>query len=263
MQWNKLATWLSGRNTPQDQIAGRRRIDLGAAPPRYPIYAIGDIHGCLKELKDAEVRIAEDIRSTGKVGLVVLLGDFVDRGPSSRQVLDHLIAPSELGLRRLPLCGNHDELFLNLLDDPKLYPEFLKFGGEQTLLSYGIDIAYLSSQRTIKPAALGDILHEAIPLSHRHFLQSLPIYLKIGPLMFVHAGIMPGVAPEDQTDQDMMWIREPFLSKGPEQPFVVVHGHTPVAEPSFGTRRIGIDTGAYYSGKLTVLKLSGSRATVL
>src|SRR5690606_26415356 len=97
--------WFSGRSGTKPARARRRRIDLGSAMPGYPVYAIGDVHGCLDELKDAEARIAADMEAFGRAGLVVLLGDYIDRGPSSAQVVEHLIQPSGLGLRRLPLCG--------------------------------------------------------------------------------------------------------------------------------------------------------------
>ena len=260
----KLIDWFSGRRQEQPlPQTKRRRIDLGASPPNYPIYAIGDVHGCLDELKAAEARIKADIDATAKPGLVVLLGDYVDRGPRSRHVLDHLIRPSELGLKRLPLCGNHDDVFLRFLDEPKTYGEWLGLGGEQTLMSYGIDLHHVGTRRKGKGPQLEDLLAEAVPDSHRRFLTDLPISLRIGELLFVHAGIRPGLPLVEQTDEDMMWIRDPFLTDGPKLPLLVVHGHTPKPEPDLGASRIGIDTGAYYTGKLAVLKIEGGRAAVL
>lgn len=259
----KLKDWFSGRRSTSVGNLKRRRIDLGRAIPSYPIYVIGDVHGCLKELKNAEAQIAADINSTERAGPIVLLGDYVDRGPSSSQVLEYLIRPSEFGLKRLPLCGNHDDIFLKFLNEPELYSEWLGLGGEQTLMSYGIDLHHLGVRQKYRNAKLSELLTEAVPDSHRQFLADLPICLKIADLFFVHAGIRPGVPLDEQDDEDMLWIRDPFLSEGPKLPVLVVHGHTPHPSLNLGPGRIGIDTGAYYTGNLTVLKIDGGRATVL
>jgi serine/threonine protein phosphatase 1 len=251
----KLLGWAKRRQADHVLAPSRRRIDLGDETATYPIYAIGDVHGCLQELHDAERRIAEDIRRSGRSGLVVLLGDYVDRGPSSSQVIDHLLTPSELGLRRLALCGNHDDVFSKFIEEPALYQEWLGLGGDQTLMSYGIDVHHLKLHR--RPEGLRDYMAEAIPLQHREFLSNLPISLKVGNVIFVHAGLRPKVALPEQDDEDLMWIREPFLTEGPGRAVLVVHGHTPHPEPSLGPGRIGIDTGAYYTGRLTVLKIDG------
>ena len=255
--------WFSKRPSVKEPKVTRRRIDLDLPSPNFPIYAIGDIHGCFAELKAAEARIAADIESFQRPGLVVLLGDYVDRGPSSCQVLDHLIRPSEFGLHRLPLCGNHDDIFLKFLRNPKLHPEWLRLGGQQTLLSYGIDLNHFTTGRRGRGSSLAEVIHESVPATHLEFLTALPICLKVGEILFVHAGIMPGVSLEDQRDGDMLWIREPFLTEGPRLPLLVVHGHTPKAELNFGPNRIGVDTGAYYSGQLAVLKIDGGRARLL
>lgn len=248
----KIIGWLKGREAEGAFAPSRRRIDLGNEPATYPLYAIGDVHGCLSELQTAESRIAADIQNTGRPGLVVLLGDYVDRGPHSFQVIEHLRRPSELGLRRLALCGNHDDIFSKFIAAPELYMDWLGLGGEKTLMSYGVDIHHFGKR---KSKDLKEVLAEAVPDNHKQFLAHLPISLKVGNLVFVHAGIRPRVALADQEDEDLMWIREPFLSQGPGQPLLVVHGHTPAAEPNLGPGRIGIDTGAYYTGKLTVLKI--------
>lgn len=257
--------WLlrRGERKPPAPVSGRRRIDLGPARPQYPIYVIGDVHGCITELREAEARIAEDIQAAQKIGLVILLGDYVDRGPSSRQVIDHLISPSSLGLRRLPLCGNHDDVFSKVLENPELHSEWLRIGGEPTLLSYGIDMQYIMSQPKGRRTQFADLLTESVPPTHRHFLKTLPVSLQVGDLLFVHAGIRPGVPVEEQDEEDMMWIREPFISEGPQLPLLVIHGHTPAPDADLGPNRIGVDTGAYYSGRLTVLKVDGDKAYVL
>ncbi|MCJ8521139.1 serine/threonine protein phosphatase 1 [Pseudorhizobium tarimense] len=242
----------------------RRRLEFPGNSTRYPIYAIGDVHGCLDELKWAEEAIARDIRKNERPGLVVLLGDYVDRGPFSAQVLEHLCRPSELGLKRVPLCGNHDDLFAKFLEDPNQYWDWVMLGGEQTLMSYGIDIHHLALRQRRKRSKLKEVLDEAIPDSHRGFLRDLPVSLKIDSTLFVHAGIQPGITIDQQTDEDLMWIREPFLSKGPGlASLLVVHGHTARPLPDIGVNRIGIDTGAFTTGKLCVLKLDGERSEIL
>lgn len=244
--------------------ARRRKLDLASNPTRYPIYAIGDVHGCLNELKQAEETIARDIRQSGRPGLVVLLGDYVDRGPLSAQVLEHLCRPSELGLKRVPLCGNHDALFLKFLEDPERYWDWVMLGGEQTLMSYGIDIHHLALRQRRQRSMLRDVLDEAVPETHRRFLRDLPISLKVESALFVHAGIRPGIELDAQTDEDMMWIREPFLSKGPGLgSLIVVHGHTVYPQPDIGQNRIGLDTGAFTTGRLSVLKLDGDKSKIL
>ncbi|MBP1843497.1 serine/threonine protein phosphatase 1 [Rhizobium petrolearium] len=259
----KFIDWFSRRGAESPSSPKRRRIDLGSTSPSYPIYVIGDVHGCVDELKAAETRIIADMQATKRTGLVILLGDYVDRGPSSRHVLEHLIRPSELGLKRLPLCGNHDDIFAKFLREPELYSDWLSLGGEQTLISYGIDLHHLRARGRGRSAELSDLLAEAIPASHRQFLADLPVCLSIGELLFVHAGIRPGIPLDEQHDEDMLWIREPFLTEGPRLPLLVVHGHTPQPDLDLGPGRIGIDTGAYYTGKLTILKIDEGRATVL
>lgn len=259
----KLTGWFSRRQSNPVPEPRRRRIDLGSNPPSYPIYVIGDVHGCINELRNAEARIAADIEATERDGLVILLGDYIDRGPSSRHVLEHLVRPSELGLKRLPLCGNHDDVFSRFLREPDLYAEWLGLGGDQTLISYGIDLHHLNARQRGRSAKLSELLTEAVPVSHRQFLFDLPISLKIGDMFFVHAGIRPGIPLDAQDDEDLLWIREPFLTLGPQLPLLVIHGHTPSPEPDIGPSRIGIDTGAFYTGRLTVLKMDDGQASIL
>ncbi|MEJ8309308.1 metallophosphoesterase [Agrobacterium larrymoorei] len=259
MKWIKGAFFKKKQKT----TTARRRIDTGDQEPSYPIYAIGDIHGCIDLLRDAESRIVNDMSLSGRSGLVVLLGDYVAKGPASQTVLDHLIRPSNHGLRRLALCGNHDDVFYKVLQHPDAYPTWLSQAGKQTLLSYGIDLDYLKRQKGFGSAALTEVMREGIPQEHIDFLAGLPVSLKVGPYLFVHAGIKPGVPLDAQHDSDLLWIREPFISQGPDLPLVVVHGHTPRLEVSFGPGRIGIDTGAFQTGNLTVLKIDRGDVSVL
>ena len=226
------------------------------------MYAVGDIHGCLTELRAAEQRILDDIFQERLPGLVIYLGDYVDRGPQSAAVLDHLSAKAPRGLRRLTLCGNHDAAFLKFIRSPDKSMGWIEFGGRETLLSYGIDVEHIL-RRSGGTAALADILSRTVPDEHISFLESLPLAARIGNYFFVHAGIRPGLPIDEQVDEDFLWIREPFLTEGPRIPFTVVHGHTVTAQPIFSRGRIGIDTGAYMTGRLSILKISGGQATVL
>lgn len=245
--------------SPLNSRGGRLR--LGPYDLRMPIYAIGDIHGCYKELLAAEARIHAD-RGDAEKAIVVYLGDYIDRGPHSSLVLDHLSqADHNDGLVRVPLCGNHDDTFLKFIADPASAMSWLDYGGDATLHSYGIDAAHM--MRHGGRNALSTALRDAVPQKHTKFLADLPVCIQIGGYLFVHAGVRPGIALDDQTDEDLMWIREPFLGLGPETSLTVVHGHTPVEEPVFGRGRIGIDTACFATGRLSVLKVAQDGATLL
>jgi serine/threonine protein phosphatase 1 len=216
------------------RVFGKARRPADAPPPRgrvsfnaaefSAIYAIGDVHGCYELLLKAENRILEDAADSAGTVLVILLGDYVDRGP--------------------PVVG-----------------EWLRFAGPETLTSYGLDAAYLL--RHGGPGAFAAALAQAVPDHHRRLLEEMPVMATIGSFVFVHAGVRPGIPLPEQRDRDLVWIREPFLANGPQLPFVVIHGHTPAATPFVGQGRIGIDTGAFATGRLTVLKIAGGRAGFL
>lgn len=226
------------------------------------IYAIGDIHGCITLMRSAYDNVLRDIPSGPGKKLVIFLGDYVDRGPDSKAVLEFLCQPSIEGVVHIALCGNHDAEFLSFLREPKINMGWLGFGGLETLRSYGVDAMHIMKngggasvlERTVK---------QAVPATHVDLLASLPTMLEIGQLVFAHAGVRPEIALNEQTDEDLMWIREPFLSKGPKLPVLVIHGHTISSEPDFGTRRVGIDTGAFATGRLTVLKFSQGKVAIL
>lgn len=251
------------------------RLLKGTAPeaPRRPrlrhsaedyavIYAIGDVHGCYDALIDAERRIIRDAQTIAGRKLIVLLGDYVDRGNRSRDVLQHLCSPSPQGFSRIALCGNHDDAFLQFLSAPRANMQWLEFGGTDTLFSYGVDAKYLLGQKRGMDALCAAV-KLAVPAAHIALLQSMPIALSVGELIFVHAGIRPGISLDSQLDQDLLWIREPFISKGPQLPTLVVHGHTPGKYPVFASGRIGIDTAAFATGNLTVLKIAAGEPTIV
>ncbi|WP_313612213.1 metallophosphoesterase [Agrobacterium sp.] len=256
---------LFGAKTVQQAVpeSRRQRIDLGSGLPQYPIYAIGDVHGRIDLLQHAESLVAGDLMANGKSGIIVLLGDYVDRGKSSSAVLDYLCAPSPYGLQRFLVCGNHDDAFLQFFEDPARHLNWLDFGGRQTLLSYGIDADYMLSRGKNGIEDLKRVVNDTIPVQHIQLLRDMVGYIRIGSYIFVHAGLRPGVALTDQDDRDLMWIREPFLSRGPELPFLVVHGHTVTEQPETGRNRIGIDTGAVNTNRLTVLKLEDGKGFLI
>ena len=240
------------------------RPRLTVAPEREGLYAIGDIHGCLDELLALEERIRRDVaRSRVEWPLILYLGDYVDRGPDSRSVIEHISRCDHAdGIERIALCGNHDDAFLRFLRNPAENAAWLDFGGDATLRSYGLGhLAYLRKSRELEKVAQS--LEEAVPAGHVRFLEQLPVFALHRDRLFVHAGIRPGVAVADQVDGDLLWIREPFLTEGPCLPITVIHGHTAGVEPVFGNGRICIDTGCYATGRLTALKLAADAATVL
>ena len=239
------------RNDPPVLVQKRRRLSIAGEKVAH-LYAIGDIHGRLDLLLAVEERIRQHAANRSQPSLVVCLGDYTDRGPDSRAVISHLVKPMSPPFHRICLCGNHDDVFLAFLQQEAFDPSWLEFGGDRTLESYGIDSAYLlkmdPSGRELKR-----IVHQAVPAEHVDFLQDLPISLTVGQHLFVHAGIVPGKPLAEQSDPDLMWIREPFLSEGPRQKLMVIHGHTPASNFQYGPNRIGIDTGAYASGRLKAL----------
>jgi len=248
--------------SPADSVVQPMRSRPNVEPGEFPvIYAIGDVHGCYDQLLDAERRIREDSAIHAEKTLVVLLGDYLDRGRRSRDVIEHLCRPPAAGDKRITLCGNHEEAFRRFLQKPDAFPEWSRFAGPETLSSYGVDGTYL--MRHGGTPALDRALRDAVPAHHRNFIEELPSMLTVGDIVFVHAGLRPGVPLSQQRDSDLLWMREPFLSRGPELPMLVVHGHTPVHRPFFGNGRIGIDTGAFATGRLTVLRIMNRQAVII
>jgi serine/threonine protein phosphatase 1 len=225
-------------------------------PPGVCVYAIGDIHGRADLLAEMHRLIELDAAqlTPGTDKLAVYVGDYVDRGLESRQVIDLLIERPLRDLRTVHLLGNHDAWLLSFLAEPKIGPSWLRYGGDATLLSYGVrigtpvdDIEYYGQ--------LQAILSGRIPQDHIEFLQGLELSYETGDYLFVHAGVRPNLALDRQTADDLLWIREPFLSSRLDFGKVVVHGHTVDASPTVRANRIGIDTGACWTGCLTCLVL--------
>lgn len=236
-------------------------IDSSLAPGRMPegrrAYVIGDVHGCLDRLVSLHWQIARDLAARPvRDSILVHLGDYVDRGPDSAGVLwllaGTLAAPVA---RRVDLCGNHEAMMLDSLrGNRETAGVWLDNGGDETLRSYGLPF----------PAAMepADWARQ-VPESHVAFMTNLDMMHREGNYLFVHAGIRPGVTIRSQRPQDLMWIREPFLSSREQRDVVVVHGHTPRPEVEVLDNRIGIDTGAVMGGQLTCLVLEDDRMRFL
>ncbi len=245
---------LFGRNRGPEPVEPPQ----GQVPAGTRVYAIGDIHGRLDLLRALEDRIVEDRRNQSPArAVLVYLGDYIDRGFESRAVLDHLLQPALPGFERVCLKGNHEDFLLKFLEDTQVGPVWLVNGGRETLMSYGV----------AQPASLGfteeglaeiqESLRQEVPAAHLEFMGALPLTHREGDYFFVHAGVRPGVPIDAQQESDLIWIRDAFLKSKESHGSIVVHGHTPVAEPEVRPNRIGIDTGAFASGRLTCLVLEG------
>lgn len=228
-----------------------------AKKPRLPegirVYAFGDIHGRADLLREMFTVVDADlVRNPVRRAIHVFLGDYVDRGPDSAGTLDLLI---ERGRRHETIClkGNHEVFMLEVLLDPSKLGDWSKFGGLPTLMAYGIQPSF--NPDSAEQVALIEALRKRLPDAHRRFLEGLlPSYI-CGDFFFVHAGVRPGIPLNEQTEADMLWIRDEFLDSEENFGKFIVHGHTPVREPDIRPNRINIDTGAYATGNLTLLTI--------
>lgn len=229
------------------------RLETETAPEH--IYAIGDVHGAYDLFVDLEGQIVADAAARGGDAWIVVLGDFVDRGPGSAQVIDRLLAQRSIPLRRWVLRGNHEAMFLDFLNRPTKALAWLGMGGRETLLSYGVSAGLLDDPRTdlkrIHAAALA-----SIPDDHIAFLRRTPLLLSTPRAIFVHAGLDPARSLAAQTDRDLLWFRDKFAADYSVFGRPVVHGHTPLEQPYLSPWRLDIDTGACFSGRLTAARLS-------
>lgn len=238
-------------------LAAHGRLEP-AGPAATRLYAIGDVHGRLDLLRQLCALVHEDAwQVQASRNVFISLGDYVDRGPQSREVLEFLSSAPLPGFEHVYLKGNHEEIMLRFLDDPSVGPAWLTYGGRETLESYGIDppephadFAALDRARVALAATL--------PQAHRAFLEGLKLVHEEGDYVFVHAGVKPGVPLAQQRDEDLLWIRDEFLSSNAEFGRIVVHGHTIAPVPDVRRNRIGIDTGAFMSDRLTCLVVDGT-----
>ncbi|MCE8533784.1 serine/threonine protein phosphatase [Ruegeria pomeroyi] len=229
-----------------------------------PIYAVGDIHGQAEQLETALARIEAD---GGPDARIVFLGDYADRGPDSRAVLDRLIAGQSQGRDWITLKGNHDRMFEMFLRDHPAQDDRLligyhwlhdRIGGVETLASYGVPVP--EGVRTYQVHAQA---RAAVPAEHRNFLAGLPNYHQEGALLFVHAGIRPGLPLERQVENDLIWIRQEFLDDPRPHPWLVVHGHTPGKRAEHHGNRVNLDAGAGYGRPLAAAVFENNQCWLL
>lgn len=251
MLYSKLTRWARNRKAPDARIPDRQRV-----------YAIGDIHGRLDLLEVLLARIEEDDAARGAADtLMILLGDLVDRGPDSAGVVECAMRLRSRGRHVRFLKGNHEEVLLRAVHgDAKSTKFLIRIGGRATLASYGItDDEY----NTLEYEDLTALLAARVPAEHVAFLESFEDLIEVGDYAFVHAGIRPGVDLEQQRPSDLRWIRDDFLNHQGMHARVVVHGHSITEEVERLPNRIGIDTGAFASGRLSAVGLEADQCWFL
>ena len=245
--------------TFQSSMSRKRRRPQ--VPDGIRIYAIGDIHGRVDLLDNMFKRIDANIASNPTPQCIeVFLGDYIDRGPASREVVDRLIARKHAH-RTVFLKGNHETYISDFVVDPSILKEWQHLGGLETLMSYGVTPS-INAGMTAQ-LQLATAFDRALPESHRRFLGDLKLSYTCGDFFFVHAGVRPGIPFEKQREEDLLWIRQEFLLCEDDFSKVVVHGHTPVPQLDIRPNRINIDTGAYATGNLTCLMLEGDEICVI
>ncbi|WP_312798071.1 metallophosphoesterase [Tianweitania sp.] len=240
--------------------SGGVHLDDARAPSGMRIYAIGDVHGCADLLEAIYSKIDREIeQDQPQDWRIIHIGDYGDRGPDTKRALDLIIARSS-DRRVLSLIGNHDEAWLNFLADPHPVGLFVTHGGDTTAQSYGVQVNFGDVQGRSRAR---DALLAAMPQAHLDFLRGLPRSFSFGDYYFCHAGIRPGVALGIQDREDLIWIRREFLTYAGLHPKVIVHGHTPSAEPEMLPNRINIDTGAVKTGVMSAVVLEGATKRII
>lgn len=230
-----------------------------STPAQTRIYAIGDIHGRADLLAEITARIDDDLRRRPIPHAVeVYLGDYIDRGPDSKDVIDQLAVRL---VRNNAVClrGNHESFLEEFLRDPAAIHHWVELGALPTLASYGVSL----HTGATTAFDLQQALIHAFPRTHELFLQCLRDSFRCGDFLFVHAGIRPGIPLSQQNPEDLRWIRDEFLASTRDHGVMVVHGHTPVLHPELRANRINIDTGAWRSGVLTCVAIEGHNIMVL
>ncbi len=248
-----MRQWFSGKPGQARPVAG----SLGKR-----LYAIGDVHGCHQPLVDLLARIEADHSARPpKPCFVVFLGDLIDRGPASREVLALLRTRPPRFAEVHVIRGNHEEMMVRCLTgEPDLIPDWLRHGGQACAVSYGIDPAVLHDTDIYR---LEHTLLSHIPKADIDYLARAVDQVRFGDYLLVHAGIRPGVPLERQTGRDLRWIRQDFLSSDLVHEAFVIHGHTITEQVDIQSNRIGLDTGAYRSGRLSALRIEDAERSVL
>lgn len=231
-------------------------FDRAKGPDGMRIYAIGDVHGrfdCLSALH--EMIMKEIARDRPADWRIIHLGDYVDRGPQSREVLEFLSNACARDPRIIATLGNHDEGFLDFLRSPTEAQLFIDYGGFETCASYGVVLRSMKREELI---ASHREMVDAVPRSHILFLRDRPRSVSFGDFYFCHAGIRPEIALDSQDAHDLIWIRRDFLDHRRLYAKVIVHGHTPCEQPDVLSNRLNVDTKAFETGRLTALVIDGN-----
>ncbi len=230
----------------------RPRVSMDIAD--IPTYAIGDVHGRLDLLLKAEEAIVRDAEHLPGTKLIIMLGDYIDRGPQSAHVLSHLMEPPPAGFERICLAGNHEIVMLDYMDGWASYDDWMTMGSAELLRSYGLDPDHLPLVFR-SGAQLDAFIRQSLPHTHIDFIRSLPIMVETPDVVFVHAGIDPRVPLDEQADDDLAFIRQRFLESPLPLPKLIVHGHTPGEQPDVQPMRLNLDTRAFRSDRLSVARL--------
>lgn len=238
-------------------LFGKKEIPRPEAPEGRVLYAIGDVHGRADLLVILLEAILEEARAHGRPTTIIGLGDYVDRGPGSREVMELLVGLSHAQGPELRLLrGNHEDTLLRFLDEPRHGAAWCDYGGRETLASYGVE-APEAADDSAGWAAASARFAEVLPASHLELLKGMAVTYEAGDYFFCHAGARPGVPLGEQVESDLLWIRGSFLEDKRRFEKVIVHGHSVGEEVQADHRRIGVDTGAYATGALTAVKLEG------
>jgi serine/threonine protein phosphatase 1 len=249
-----------------DSWAELDRLQLRGRRPSLPaglrIYAVGDVHGRLDLLNDLLARIDQDRASRPIMRPVhVFLGDYIDRGPSSRETIDRLLEHAQSN-EDVFLKGNHELIAIKGLSDRGPFEQWMRrLGGMETLMSYGLSREDLAGGRSI--VEIQAAFHAALPRTHLRFFRDLRLSFTCGDFFFAHAGVKPGIDISRQNERDLLWIREEFLASRDDFGKIIIHGHTPTFEVEVEQNRINIDTGAFATGRLTCLVIEESRLSII
>lgn len=246
-----------------DFVRGQNHGDTDPyVPEGMRIYVIGDIHGEIDLLEELHQKMLADAADAPTTQILqIFLGDYIDRGPDSKGVVDWLMSSPPAGWQRVCLKGNHETMVHDFLEDSQTLKRWQQLGASRTLQSYGVRLS--DQKNKISAAALQADFARKLSKEHRGFYSDLPLFFEMGSYFFVHAGIRPDRPFEEQEEIDLLWIRDEFLQSKLDFGKIIVHGHTPVSRPKVFHNRINIDTGAYMSGKLTCLVLENNEQRFL
>jgi serine/threonine protein phosphatase 1 len=250
------------RSSWWDRLLGNKKVAAPRVPAGKRVYAVGDIHGRHDLLLALIRQICQHaLESPAAENSLLFVGDYVDRGEASKDVIELLLTLDLPGWQKIFLRGNHDQSVLNFLEDYKFYRVWRGYGAQETLLSYGVTPPRFDDDSAF--ARTRDEFAEKLPATHLAFLNGLRYFHVEGDYLFVHAGLRPGIALDKQSQEDMLWIRDDFLFSREVFAKYVVHGHTPGTNPVRLKNRICIDTGAYVTGRLTAVVLEDDSCSFL